>query len=196
MTSAMSRTLARRIVCRTRGDRGDVTTITILDSRSMAPLIRGQCHADVQWGLPAGGLRRGCLIVAGWDDLLIVHRVIAATRLNGHMAVLQMADNLDPGNPLGATWIDVRDILGVATHIRTMNGVTRYACGWWLSRAVDHIAAWQGTFVWTAIQQHRRTRLAVLRIVRTMTFTIAALTVRLLADAPVLGSGRAKLRRQ
>lgn len=192
MTPAIPRTLARRILRRAREDRRDITTITILDSRSMAPLIRGQCSANVQWGVPHGALRRGCLIVAGWDDLLIIHRVIAVSRLGGHMAVLQMADNLDPGNPFGATWIDVRDVLGVVTHIRTMNGATRYDCGWWLSRAIDHVAARQGQFVWTAMQQRQRTRLVVLRTGRMMTFAFAALAVRLAVGAPVIGSARAE----
>lgn len=189
MTPAVPRALARRLLRRARGDRGDTTTITVLDSRSMAPLIRGQCLADVRWGVPACGLRPGSLVVAGWDDLLIVHRVIAVSGHGDQTTVLQMADNLDPVNPFGATWVDLRDILGVVTHVRAMTGATRYDRRWWLSRAVDRAAARQGQLVWTAMQQHRGARLATLRTVRTMTFALATLAVRLLVSAPIIGAG-------
>ncbi|MCW2608994.1 MAG: hypothetical protein JWM15_240, partial [Cryptosporangiaceae bacterium] len=191
MTSAVPRSLARRIVRRTRAGRGHRSAITILDSNSMAPLIRGHCHADVHWGVPDREVQAGMLVVAGWDDLLIVHRVIAATSIDGHLAVLQMADNLDPGNPFGATWIDGRDILGVVTRVRTSYGTTRYARGWWLCRAVDRIAAWLGMSVWKALERHQLTRLAALRILRTTTFALAAVAVRLLVALPIIGVPRA-----
>ncbi len=187
MNQPLSRTLARRLLRTRRARRGDVTTVTVLDSRSMAPLIRGQCQAAVRWGVPEQGLPPGCLILAGWDDLLIVHRVVAKSTHGGQTVVLQMADNLDVANPFGATWLAEDDVLGVVHQVRDPQGAVRYAADWWLSRTVDRITAWQGQRLWSAIQRKQRLRAAVLRGARSAIFAAAALAVRSLAHLPVVG---------
>lgn len=86
---------------------GESTTIRVLDSGSMSPLMRGEYVAEVRWGIPSNSIGKLLLLDLPGEDLT-VHRAI--DHRSG--AVLQAADKYFPGFLYAAGWVPTSRILG------------------------------------------------------------------------------------
>jgi hypothetical protein len=181
----LDRARARRILGSRHARRGELRQVTVLDSRSMAPTFVGECRATTDWRIPPNGPRPGQIVLAGWGDLLILHRVVAtAIDPDGRRRLLQMADNYEPGNPMGATWLTAEHVLAVVRSVEGADGRLVYSDESRLCQGVDRLAAGLGYQLWQArygVGTGRAGRVASVLVgpVRTRVLTWGAAAVRL-----------------
>lgn len=145
----ISRSLARRLLRAQHRRDGATGLVTVVDSRSMAPLIQANVTAEVDWAASNPSLRPGALILASTaGDLLVVHRALAARVGPRGPQLLQMADNVEFGNPYAAAWVDDVQLLGAIRRLHEAHGSVLYDADSRFWRTVDRVMARTGRRLW------------------------------------------------
>jgi hypothetical protein len=164
----LSRATARRLLSAHHARYRPATVVRVIDSRSMAPLVQGNVEALVSWGAVDGRLRPGALVLTSTGgDLLVVHRAIDTNRCSSSAPkVLQMADNVDFGNPYAVSWVDERYVLGVVRALRAPDGRLVYSDGVSVCRLVDRIMAMGGRLLWRSSRRGSSVSTSALRLAR------------------------------
>jgi hypothetical protein len=174
-----TRTALRRMVRDARAQRGREGRIRVLDSRSMAPLLRGGAEASIEWG---GALDRdvvGRVLVLELDDgMLAMHRAIHERRQGATRWILQAADSYTIGDPYSASWVPAESVLGRVTALERDGGAVDLTT----RRAVvgGRIVAWGGRVLYRADRAPGRAVVARLAIAlqRALVYAAAAAIAR------------------
>lgn len=118
--ATQDRSVARRLLRSRLSRLGQETTIRLMDSRSLWPLLNGEAQALVRWGLPAGSDVGRLALFEGNAELLIVHRILSLDTSTSPARVLQAADNCEIGNPYARGWLPIDRVLGIVVEIKQL----------------------------------------------------------------------------
>lgn len=146
----LSRAVARRLLRSRYAAAGARSTVRLLDSGSMCPLIDGTCTVEVRWRADSQTVKPGQLVLAGWDDLLLVHRIVDRRENAGGRQYLQMADNSDLAHPFAMSWLAADDVLAIVEKVTRNDGKVLYRHDRVLCRLANVIAAQLGVALWSA----------------------------------------------
>jgi hypothetical protein len=144
--------LARRLALAQRGSDGKASSIRVVNTGSMEPLVNGDCTANIIWGAPKERIRRGCLIVTSTPliSFLVLHRC-TNQRMSptGELEYRQLPDSGDrPGRhtpfvdeSLPSEWLSAEAVFGIVTELRTTDGRCRYDDDSQMCRMMDRAIA-------------------------------------------------------